>query len=152
MPNDEAIHDGRIDLATEVDVTSNAARFYSALHRFAVSLTRNDLTRRIWRNKRFSFWLSDYIKSETSLRSSAGCLRRFIGSSYIKSAAEESISKWSSYLIFTIWRQGNRSLGDPWMGESSWMPFCAWMNCVKLSKAAAEVRSLNSLNNYEPNT
>jgi len=117
MPNDEAIHDGRIDLATEVDVTSNAARFYSALHRFAVSLTRNDLTRRIWRNKRFSFWLSDYIKSATSLRSSAGCLRRFIGSSYIKSAAEESISKWSSYLIFTIWRQGNRSLGDPLDGR-----------------------------------
>ncbi len=24
------------------------------------------------------------------------------------------------------------------------------MNCVTLSKAAAEVRSLNSLNNYEP--
>ncbi len=42
MANDEAIHDGRIDLATEVDVTSNAARFYSALHRFAVSLTRNE--------------------------------------------------------------------------------------------------------------
>ena len=42
MANDEAIHDGRTDLATEVDVTSSAARFYSALHRFAVSLTRNE--------------------------------------------------------------------------------------------------------------
>jgi len=42
MKNFEAIQDGANYLAEEMDIKSIAARFYSALYRFAVSLTRSE--------------------------------------------------------------------------------------------------------------
>lgn len=42
MANDEAIREGRIDLAPMVDVASIAARFHGGLYRFAVSLTKSE--------------------------------------------------------------------------------------------------------------
>ena len=42
MKNDEATQDGGNCLGKEVDITSMAAQFYSALYRFAVSLTRSE--------------------------------------------------------------------------------------------------------------
>jgi RNA polymerase sigma factor (sigma-70 family) len=42
MKTFEAIQDGANYLGKEMDITSIAARFYSALYRFAVSLTRSE--------------------------------------------------------------------------------------------------------------
>ena len=125
MINYEATQDGGNYLGKEVDITSIAARFYSALYRFAVSLTRSEtdaadlvqetflvLTRRSHQIRDFSqikCWLF------TTLR------REFI----------RTIRRRKKYFEveflpeFTIHRQVTWSRGNPWMRESSWMRFCA---------------------------
>ena len=152
MANDDAIHDGRIDLATEVDVTSNAARFYSALHRFAVSLTRNEsdaadlaqqtfliLAQRLHQIRDFSqikCWLFTTLHREFLHKIRRG--RKHFEVEFLPDIHDLATRE-----------------PEPWRsldGRIVLDALCAWMNCVKLSKAAAEVRSMNSLNNYEPIT
>src|SRR5271156_3704170 len=120
----EAICRRRTNLTNEVDFTSVVEQFHYPLFRFAVSLVRSesdaaDLVQQTFlKLAQNSHQIRDFSHIKCWLFTT---LRR----EFLRIVRRrKSTSKRSLYPTFTIRRQGNRSPGDPWIRESSSMPFC----------------------------
>ena len=93
MKTSAAIQGGANYLREEMDITSIVERFYSALYRFAVSLTRSETDAADLVQETFLARLDAHIRFAISPKSSRGCLRLSVGNSYEQSVAEKYITK-----------------------------------------------------------